>query len=42
MATSFREMYTEKNPLIVAAMTPSLIEHRDFIYSEYLELPLIF
>ena len=42
MATSFREMYTEKNPLIVAATAPSLMEHRDFIYSEYLELPLIF
>ena len=42
MATSFREMYTEKNPLVVAAMTPSLMEHRDFIYSEYLELPVIF
>ena len=42
MATSFREMYTERNPLIVAAMTPSLMEHRDFIYSEYLELPVIF
>jgi len=42
MATSFREMYTEKNPLIEAATAPSLMEHRDFIYSEYLELPLIF
>jgi glutathione S-transferase len=42
MATSFREMYTEKNPLVAAAMTPSLTEHRDFIYSEYLELPVIF
>jgi hypothetical protein len=42
MATSFREMYTEKNPLIVAATAPSLMEHRDFIYSEYLELPVVF
>ena len=42
MATSFREMYTEKNPLIMAATAPSLMEHRDFIYSEYLELPVIF
>jgi glutathione S-transferase len=42
MATSFREMYTERNPLIVAATAPSLMEHRDFIYREYLELPVIF
>ena len=42
MATSFREMYTEKNPLIVAAIAQSLMEHRDFIYREYLELPVIF
>ncbi len=42
MATSFREMYTEKNPVIVAAVVPSLMEHRDFIYREYLELPVVF
>ena len=42
MATSFREMYTEKNPLIVAATEPSLMDHRDFIYREYLELPVVF
>jgi hypothetical protein len=42
MATSFREMYTERNPLIVEATAPSLMEHRDFIYSEYLELPVVF
>ena len=42
MATNFRDMYTEKNPAVVAAMSPSLIEHRDFIYREYLELPVVF
>jgi hypothetical protein len=41
MATSFRKMYTEKDPLIVAATAPSLMEHRNFIYSEYLELPVV-
>jgi glutathione S-transferase len=42
MAASFRDMYTEKNPTVVAAIAPSLIEHRDFIYREYLELPVVF
>ncbi|MGA6972906.1 MAG: glutathione S-transferase C-terminal domain-containing protein [Candidatus Binatus sp.] len=42
MATTFREMYTEQDPLIVAATAPSLMEHRDFIYREYLELPVVF
>jgi hypothetical protein len=42
MATSFRKMYTEKDPLIVGATAPSLMEHHNFIYSEYLELPVIF
>ncbi len=42
MASSFREMYTERNPLVVEATSPSLLEHRDFIYREYLELPIVF
>jgi len=42
MAASFRDMYTEKNPVVVAAISPSLFEHRDFIYREYLELPVVF
>ena len=42
MSTAFREMYTEKDPVVIAARAPSLMEHRDFIYSEYLELPVIF
>ena len=42
MATAFREMYTEKSPEVVAATAPSLMEHRDFIYREYLELPVVF
>jgi glutathione S-transferase len=42
MASSFREMYTERNPVVVDATAPVLMEHRDFIYREYLELPIVF
>jgi len=42
MASSFREMYTERDPLVVKATSPLLMEHRDFIYREYLELPIVF
>jgi len=42
MAANFRDFYTEKNPAVLAAMSPKLIEHRDFIYREYLELPIVF
>jgi hypothetical protein len=31
---------TNTNPIIAAAVTPALIAHRDFIYREYLELPM--
>lgn len=42
MATAFRGFYTERNPAITAAIAPILLEHRDFIYREYLELPIVF
>jgi hypothetical protein len=42
MATAFREVYTEKNPRVQAALSPLLLEHRDFIYRQYLELPIVF
>ncbi len=42
MATAFRAFYTEKNPVVTAAVSPLLLEHRDFIYREYLELPIVF
>lgn len=42
MATAFRALYTESNPRVTAAATPLLLEHRDFIYGEYLELPVVF
>jgi glutathione S-transferase len=42
MATAFRELYTNKDLVVRAAVTPLLMEHRDFIYREYLELPIVF
>ena len=42
MATAFRAFYTEKNPVVTAAILPLLLEHREFIYREYLELPIVF
>ena len=42
MSSAFRGFYTERNPAITAAISPILLEHRDFIYREYLELPIVF
>jgi glutathione S-transferase len=42
MATAFRSFYTEKNPVVTAAVSPSLLAHRDFIYRQYLEFPIVF
>jgi glutathione S-transferase len=42
MASNFRDFYTAKDPEVIAATSPALIEHRDFIYREYLELPIVF
>ncbi len=40
MTPGFRRMYDCTDPAIVDATTPQLLEHRDFIYREYMELPL--
>ena len=40
MAPEFRSAYTNKDPAIAAVVSPRLYEHRDFIYHEYLELPV--
>ena len=40
MTPDFRQTYTNRNPAIAAAASPLLYEHRDFIYHEYLELPV--
>ncbi len=37
-----RTTYTANDPRVVAAVKPALLEHRDFIYREYLQLPLDF
>lgn len=40
MTDDFRAMYSTVGPVIEAAADPALFEHRDFIYAEYLTLPL--
>jgi hypothetical protein len=40
MPEMIREMFTTTEPRIVAATNPILIEHRDFIFKNYLELPI--
>jgi len=40
MAPGFRSVYTNNDPTIKGATTPILLEHRDFIYHNFLELPL--
>jgi glutathione S-transferase len=40
MPQGFRKMYTCDDPTVMSAVTPTLLEHRDFIYREYLELPV--
>lgn len=36
----FREVYTNRDPQIAEAAAPILLEHRDFVYREHLELPI--
>jgi glutathione S-transferase len=40
MPSEFRRRYTCEDPVVRAATTPQLLAHRDFIYHEYLELPV--
>ena len=40
MPGAFRTMYTNTDPVVQAAVNPILLGHRDFIYHEYLELPI--
>ena len=40
MPAPFRTMYTNTDPVVQAAVKPILLEHRDFIYHNYLELPI--
>lgn len=40
MRQGMRRAYDSADPLILGATTPQLLAHRDFIYREYLELPV--
>jgi glutathione S-transferase len=40
MPERIRTMFTASDPTVVAALKPVLIEHRDFIFKNYLELPV--
>jgi glutathione S-transferase len=40
MPSELRRRYTCEDPVVRAAITPQLLAHRDFIYHEYLELPV--
>ena len=42
MPDFLRPLYQATSPLVTAALDPILIEHRDGIYEEFLELPLDF
>jgi glutathione S-transferase len=42
MGSAFREHYIERDPAVVAVASPQLMQHRDFIYGKYLELPIVF
>ncbi len=40
MHERMRAMFTTTDPTVVAALKPILLEHRDFIFKNYLELPV--
>jgi glutathione S-transferase len=42
MSEGLRRMYTATDPVLLAALDPLLLEHRDFVYARHLELPLRF
>ena len=42
MADGFRQVYENKDPKILKAVTSNLLAHRDYIYQTYLELPIVF
>lgn len=44
MASALRhpEIYGNEDPLIARALSPALLAHRDFIYAEHLQLPVVF
>lgn len=40
MPEGMRRSYTVKDPLVLQALDPALLEHRDMIYERHLELPI--
>ncbi|MCB1746896.1 MAG: hypothetical protein H6977_09475 [Gammaproteobacteria bacterium] len=42
MATSYRPAYTNSDPVLAAAVSPLLGEHRDYVYRTHLRLPVVF
>lgn len=42
MVTGFRASYSNPDPEVQTALSPLLLQHRDFIYRSYLELPVVF
>lgn len=42
MATAFRASYSNPDLEVQQALAPLLLQHRDFIYRSYLELPMVF
>jgi hypothetical protein len=40
MSPGFRRMYTCTDPAVAGEASPQLLAHRDFIYHEFLELPV--
>ena len=41
MPDFLRQSYGSIDDTIAAAVAPSLLEHRDYIYETYLELPVV-
>jgi glutathione S-transferase len=42
MGTGFRDFYSNPHAETQAALSAALLAHRDFIYEDYLELPIVF
>ncbi|MBW2274213.1 MAG: hypothetical protein JRG96_13150 [Deltaproteobacteria bacterium] len=40
MQDFMRQQYSAADPRVLAALVPELLEHRDFVYREHLELPV--
>jgi hypothetical protein len=40
MPKGLRKLYTISDPVVQAAVTPVLLEHRDLVYRNYLETPI--